>query len=177
MANVLHSSLTGAELHEPKGANGASQNTVYVANGSGSGAWSNHYTFALTTSLTFTNSSFNSVTVYSSLSNLAKIPYNCTVDAISLEASFHNGSGAAPMPMGVQVFNSTGSLHYAHAVSLGVGANTTYFGIVSGGSVLLPDITAGTHTYIRAYIGPSPAVGGTRIVTVSNVTVYFRQRT
>lgn len=35
-----HSLLTGASLHEPKGVDGASANTVYIANGSGSGAWS-----------------------------------------------------------------------------------------------------------------------------------------
>jgi len=34
-----HASLTGANLHEPKGADSASANTVYVANGSGSGTW------------------------------------------------------------------------------------------------------------------------------------------
>lgn len=37
---VLHSALTGAELHEPKGVAAASNHTVYVANGAGSGAWS-----------------------------------------------------------------------------------------------------------------------------------------
>ena len=39
MANVTHSSLTGADLHEPKGAATANSEDVYVANGSGSGAW------------------------------------------------------------------------------------------------------------------------------------------
>lgn len=34
-----HRDLTGADLHEPKGASGASANTVYVSNGAGSGAW------------------------------------------------------------------------------------------------------------------------------------------
>jgi len=34
-----HASLTGADLHEPKGAAAASANTVYTANGSGSGTW------------------------------------------------------------------------------------------------------------------------------------------
>lgn len=34
-----HKDLTGADLHEPKGIAGASANTVYVANGSGSGTW------------------------------------------------------------------------------------------------------------------------------------------
>lgn len=34
-----HSALTGADLHEPKGADTASANTVYVADGLGSGTW------------------------------------------------------------------------------------------------------------------------------------------
>lgn len=39
MANVFHKDLTGAELHEPKGIGGASANTVYVADGTGTGTW------------------------------------------------------------------------------------------------------------------------------------------
>lgn len=39
MANVAHASLTGASLHEPKGVASAAANTVYVADGAGSGAW------------------------------------------------------------------------------------------------------------------------------------------
>jgi hypothetical protein len=37
---ALHKDLSGTDLHEPKGASSASANTVYVANGAGSGAWS-----------------------------------------------------------------------------------------------------------------------------------------
>lgn len=36
---VEHSQLTGASLHEPKGITGAATNTIYVANGTGSGSW------------------------------------------------------------------------------------------------------------------------------------------
>lgn len=36
---VAHSQLTGADLHEPKGVATAGANTVYVADGSSSGAW------------------------------------------------------------------------------------------------------------------------------------------
>lgn len=36
---VAHSTLTGAEVHEPKGVASASAGTVYIANGSGSGSW------------------------------------------------------------------------------------------------------------------------------------------
>lgn len=39
MANVAHSTLTGADLHEPKGVSSAASGTVYIANGSGSGSW------------------------------------------------------------------------------------------------------------------------------------------
>tara|TARA_R100001463_G_scaffold4162_5_gene15954 strand:+ start:2181 stop:2750 length:570 start_codon:yes stop_codon:yes gene_type:complete len=37
---IQHKLITGADLHEPKGVASASNKTVYVANGSGSGAWS-----------------------------------------------------------------------------------------------------------------------------------------
>ena len=36
---ALHSSLTGAELHEPKGADAAAANRVYVSDGAGGGSW------------------------------------------------------------------------------------------------------------------------------------------
>lgn len=39
MANVEHSALTGASLHEPKGVAAAAVDTVYVADGAGSGTW------------------------------------------------------------------------------------------------------------------------------------------
>jgi hypothetical protein len=39
MANVAHKNLTGADLHEPKGADAATANHVYVADGAGSGTW------------------------------------------------------------------------------------------------------------------------------------------
>lgn len=48
MANVSHASLTGSELHEPKGADTAALGTVYVANGAGSGTWSSIGTSAFT---------------------------------------------------------------------------------------------------------------------------------
>ena len=39
MANIQHSVLTDPQLHEPKGVSTAASGKVYVANGSGSGAW------------------------------------------------------------------------------------------------------------------------------------------
>lgn len=48
MANVSHASLTGAELHEPKGIGSAALGTVYVANGAGSGSWNSISTSSFT---------------------------------------------------------------------------------------------------------------------------------
>lgn len=39
MANTQHKNITEADLHEPKGVSTASVDTVYVADGAGSGAW------------------------------------------------------------------------------------------------------------------------------------------
>ncbi len=39
MANVSHATLTGSDLHEPKGAASATADSVYVADGAGSGTW------------------------------------------------------------------------------------------------------------------------------------------
>lgn len=39
MPNVTHASLTGADLHEPKGVASTTLGNVYVANGAGSGSW------------------------------------------------------------------------------------------------------------------------------------------
>lgn len=36
---TLHKNLTGADLHEPKGVASATSGQVYIANGSGSGVW------------------------------------------------------------------------------------------------------------------------------------------
>lgn len=39
MTNIAHASLTGANLHEPKGVASATNGQVYVSNGSGTGVW------------------------------------------------------------------------------------------------------------------------------------------
>jgi hypothetical protein len=39
LPTIEHSALTTTELHEPKGVAGAAANNVYIADGAGSGAW------------------------------------------------------------------------------------------------------------------------------------------
>lgn len=45
---AAHSTLSGADLHEPKGISTATINQVYVANGASSGAWTSFVTWLLT---------------------------------------------------------------------------------------------------------------------------------
>lgn len=45
---ALHKDLTGAELHEPKGVDTATSGMVYVADGSGSGTWTDRHDGHLT---------------------------------------------------------------------------------------------------------------------------------
>jgi hypothetical protein len=54
MPNTAHKNITGADLHEPKGAGAASASTVYVADGAGSGTWQKISTSEIDT--TFKNS-------------------------------------------------------------------------------------------------------------------------
>lgn len=44
-----HKNLTGADLHEPKGADTATSGQIYVADGAGSGAWGSDYLKSSTT--------------------------------------------------------------------------------------------------------------------------------
>lgn len=45
MANVNHNTLTDPYLHEPKGASTAAAGNVYVADGAGSGVWTQAHTY------------------------------------------------------------------------------------------------------------------------------------
>ena len=77
MANVVHSGLTAANLHEPKGVASATTGKVYVSNGAGSGAWTTvgvGQSFALTVQC----ADASSATATSKDAYLT-LPFACTV--------------------------------------------------------------------------------------------------
>lgn len=60
MANVQHSTLPEAQLHEPKGVSTAQADSFYVANGAGSGSWKRRlyrYQVALSPAIVAANTS------------------------------------------------------------------------------------------------------------------------
>ena len=79
---ATHSALTGAELHEPKGAAAASANEVYVANGDGaSGTWTstaNAYTHILNVSITDISAAASYWVVAPVAGNI--VGYSCVID-------------------------------------------------------------------------------------------------
>lgn len=88
MANVEHSALTGSDLHEPKGVSTAGNNTVYVANGAGSGSW--------TAQKFVMNGTLPDITTTSSVVYIP-IPYDCTVKKflLSVQGSAYSGTPEA----------------------------------------------------------------------------------
>jgi hypothetical protein len=87
MANVAHASLTGADLHEPKGIGSASINTAYFSNGAGTGTWSKVNVAKVdTTSILNVNKDkicFSFVDVSNPSSIWIPIPDNCTINKVS----------------------------------------------------------------------------------------------
>jgi len=67
MAGPSHADLTGADLHEPKGADSAAADTLYAANGTGSGAWRK------VTSASIDTSSIKNINKFFLTSSLANI--------------------------------------------------------------------------------------------------------
>jgi hypothetical protein len=101
MANVNHSALSDPYLHEPKGASTAAAGEVYLANGAGSGAW--------TELSRYVNGyvAFNAVTPYAYQHSVttAYTPLNPT---FALEAS--NGFIASASPNARLVYTGTESI-------------------------------------------------------------------
>lgn len=116
-----HSALTGSDLHEPKGAAGASVGTVYVADGSGSGAWEKVNSDSIDTSSIFnTNTYFTThviadvstaTTIYIPTTRAATIVAVTSVlyGAITLADSTITVKNAAGASMGTLVIAFTGS--------------------------------------------------------------------
>jgi len=141
MANVNHSTLTDPFLHEPKGVAAASSGDVYLANGSGSGAWTSRQSMLTV--------QFPDI---SSASNLyVPIPYAGTITKIQsvLTAAISGGDAV------FTVTNSSGS-------SMGT-LTITQSGSAAGDvDILTPSsnntVTAGTFIKIACAGAPSSHV-------------------
>ena len=165
MANVNHSALSDPYLHEPKGASTASSGDIYLANGSGSGAWTSAhqhvdaylafdattpaYTHAATTSFTVINptlstSSTDGFTVTNSPN--ARLTYTGTRDVttnmhISLSTSQATGTSK---DVEWKIYKNGSALTGAHVIRT-ISSGT--WGSIS----LLGNSSLSTNDYIEIY--------------------------
>lgn len=158
---ALHKDLTGADLHEPKGISSATVGQVYIANGSGTGAWTsknadilNANTFQLTEEIddlgTASSSCFFYVHQKSQMTKLACVTAAALTGANAVLTIYINGvlfADSLTVPF-------TGSSAGGSAVTNIGTANT---------------ITAGSVIEIRSDGGPSNSVKGFVALLLSNV--------
>lgn len=156
----LHSELTGADLHEPKGASSASQNTIYVADGNGSGNW------ILLTTNSLGNSFHNQNTIFLS----GQVP----------DLSTNGSSYLVPVPVNMVINSFTYTL--ANAITTAEGAlivtnpgvgNAATIGIAFAGTTegTTGTVTISTNNVVAAgsYIKVVAATGSTGTCKVSFV--------
>ena len=165
MAHVNHPALTDPYLHEPKGASTASSGDIYLANGSGSGAWTSAhqhvdaylafdattpaYTHAATTSFTVINPTLStSSTDGFTITNTpnARLTYTGTRDVttnmhISLSTSQATGTSK---DVEWKIYKNGSALTGAHVIRT-ISSGT--WGSIS----LLGNSTLSTNDYIEIY--------------------------
>ena len=158
MANVAHSGLTAANLHEPKGVAAATVDKVYVSNGAGSGAWQKIEIDQIDTASIFdTNEGVVTGFITDTSSGTATanrvyivLPYACTVNKIwtvmlgaiatadnTLTCSNHAGSSMGTI---TQAFSGSAA---GDVDSLTPSSNNTF---TAGERILIASDGAGTNT-------------------------------
>lgn len=112
MANVQHSSLTDPNLHEPKGISTAAANTVYLANGSGSGTYTNVNRLPGTGWAKYTNTTYVGTTVLAVSTTDVLLPFT-TEDTVTQLPITLTGTTSPLMNLTTEtlLFVSAGDLH------------------------------------------------------------------
>lgn len=112
MANVQHSSLTDPNIHEPKGISTATANTVYMANGSASGSWTNVNRLPGTGWGQYSNSIYVGTTGLTIGTTEVLLPFDTNVNVTQLPISL-TGTTTSLMDLGTETlqFVSNGDMH------------------------------------------------------------------
>lgn len=171
MANVAHADLTGAELHEPKGADSAALGTVYVADGAGSGSWANVGTSAFTGMIAdFAAPVAPSGWLELDGSTISTTTYSGLFAVMAITTSGTRTSGS---PI-ITSISSTSTFRVGYYVfGTGIAAGTTIASIDSASQITLSGnaSSSGTSTF---YVSPWAMDTGT--ITLPNLTTAGRFR-
>lgn len=170
MANVAHSTLTGSNLHEPKGVASATAGQVYIADGAGSGAWtasssafpgqvSDFYTPVAPSGWLELDGSTISTTTYSAL-----------FTAVSIQQSGSRGSGSAL----ITNLSSTTNMRAGYYVfGTGITTGSTIISVDSSTQITI-SINAGSSGTATVFV--SPCLMNTGTFTLPNTTTSGRFR-
>lgn len=171
MANVAHSTLTGSELHEPKGADTAGLGTVYVSNGAGSGSWSSIGTSAFTGMIAdFASPVAPTGWLELDGSVISTATYSGLFAVMSITSS---GTRTSGNPVITSIPSTTNFRAGYFVFGTGISAGTTILSVDSGTQITMSG-NAGSSGTSSFFVSPWAMNTGT--VTLPNVTTAGRYR-
>lgn len=178
---TLHSTITGADNHEPKGVESATSDQVYKANGSGSGAWSSVAASEVT--VLDTAGVLAATTVEAALYEiyqtenliegqfasaasaetiLMPIPFSCQVISITF---ILGGTITTGSPI-VTVTRSDGAAMGTQTIPFSGSAEGVGFTFTPAGNA---NFTSPTHRYIKLVNAPNSAAGAQKIYVQARI--------
>lgn len=169
MPTVSHASLTGADLHEPKGAASAASGTVYVSNGSGSGSWT---TLSVLTGDIGELKSFITPLVPSGFleadgTAISRTTYASLFSAVTIQQTGSRQTGVTTIT-GLSDTSKMKAGYYIGNAS-GITNGTTIVSVDSATQITM-SATAGSTGSGTVIVSPWPLGNGTTTFTLPNVT-------
>lgn len=169
MPTVSHATLTGADLHEPKGIGSAGSGTVYVANGAGTGVWTS--STALSARISGEIQAFATPQVPSGWlecngSLVSRTTYSNLFTALTIQQTGSRTNSSTS----ITGLSDTSSMVIGYYVGgSGITNGTTIAGIPGGTSLTLSlaAVSTGSGTII---VSPFPLGNGTTTFTLPNMT-------
>ena len=151
---ALHKDLTGAELHEPKGADSASDGDVYVADGAGSGTWTNRYSGVLALNQYWLDDTMDDI---SAVNNRVWFDVPVQSEIVSLAAILNGGITTTNATLSIYIngvlFADTLTVPYAGSTSgTRAAMNVTTGNTIAAGSVIEVRSDGGSDTSQEAKI-------------------------
>lgn len=171
MANVSHSTLTGSQLHEPKGVAAAALGEVYVADGTGSGNWANVGTSSFTGMIAdFTWPIVQAGWLELDGSDINTTTYQALYDVMTIQQTGTRVSGNAI----ITSLSSTTNMRAGYFVfGTGISSGTTILTVDSPTQITLSANASSTGTSALAV---SPWLLNTGTIRLPNVSAAGRFR-
>jgi len=172
LANVSHASLTGSNLHEPKGISTATSGQVYVADGVGSGSWTSTSVIVPGMVADFATPVAPAGWLECDGSAVARTTYGALFTALTIQQSGSRGVGSAV----ITGLSSTANMRPGYFVGgTGITNGTTILTVDSATQITMSANAAssGTSTVI---VSPFAQGDGSTTFTLPNTSTAGRYR-